>query len=205
MTTFLQITTTIFLTLLSVMAIGQKVEYRNDSLFIDNVYVDAQTPKDTLDKILNETGKIRKFKKAFQKHPLSEKKVKRTTIYYLDLGLSFTQYKYDKTKLSVVIRLHPYSNSKLEANAATGKLYSGQLFIGENYINNKRHLADLQGLENCKVTVKKAFFGVRNDERIIEGNIIYQQNIIKLSFDPSTEQLTSVSIHHNFEQNEQSL
>jgi|CXWL01.1.fsa_nt_gi hypothetical protein len=195
--TFMRITFIIFLIIFYLAATGQKIEYRNDSLFIENIYVDAQTPKDELDKILNEPGKTRKSKNNFRKHPVTGKKVREKTIYYLNHGLYFRRYDYDTTKFSVGLRLYPYMVDKQEkVYGLPGRAFSGQLYIGENFINDKRTISELQTLKNCSVTLEEVVWGTYRT--IIGGDIIYKQNIIRLSFDPQNKELTSVLIHHNF-------
>ena len=74
--------------------------------------------------------------------------------------------------------------------------FKGQLYIAENFINDKRQIEQLQNLNNCSVTVSKASLG--SYSTIIGGDIIYQQNVIRISFDRQTKELTDVFIHHNF-------
>lgn len=176
---------------------GQIIEYRNDSLFIENVYVDAQTPKNQLDKILGESGRTINSKSDFRRHPATGKKVKETTIYYLNHGLYFRKYDYDSTKLSIGVKLYQYKISKDEANyGMSGRPFTGQLFIAENLINGKRSFSELQKMKNCTLTVDEAVIG--SYKRIIGGDIVYKENIIRLSFDNQTNELTEVVIHHNF-------
>ncbi len=191
---------TIFLAMIYFEVAGQKIEYLNDSLFINDFFIDALTPKSIIDKILNETGKTTKSKSKFRKNPTTGKNVKEKTVIYLNNGLYFRWYDYDSTKLSIAIRLHAYTNGKDEANyGIPGNLFQGKLFIAGNYLNDKRLVADLQKLENCKVTIEEVSLGASPGIRkIIGGDIVYKENIIRLSFDPSIEQLTTVLIHHNF-------
>src|SRR5204863_9933217 len=98
---------TIFALLLiffSSIAIGQKIEYRNDSLFLNSFYVDAQTGKYIIDSLLNVKGKTKTSKDNDKLNPATGKKVARVTDFYYGLGIFFRRYDYDTTKLSVGIK-----------------------------------------------------------------------------------------------------
>lgn len=184
----------IYLTFVSVFAAGQNIVYRNDSLFVNNFYVNASTSKLDFDSLLAKAGK-EKFSKD-KDNPPTGRKVKQTTYYYHDLGLFFRKYAYDTTKLSIGIKLYPYYSNKEEANnGMPGRSFSGQLFIAENLINNKRQVSALQKMKGCTVTVSEVSYG--SHKTIIGGELIYQQNIIRLAFDKQTRELTEVFIHHN--------
>lgn len=187
----------IFLACISLLVSGQNIEYRNDSLFVNNIYVDASTNKLTLDNLLKSEGRENFSKDKYKDNPATGRKVKQTTYYYYDFGLFFRKYDYDTTKLSIGIKLYPYHISKEEANnGMPGRPFPGQLFIAENLINNKRQVSELQKMKNCSITVSEATFG--SYKTIIGGDIIYKQNIIRLAFDRQTKELTEVFIHHNF-------
>ena len=178
------------------VATGQKIEYRHDSLFVNNFYVDAQTTKATIDSLLNTKGKTKTSKDNDKLNPTTGKKVVRTTDFYYDLGLFFRKYDYDTTKLSVGIKLYRDTDPKEDKQSELTETFKGQLFIADNYINDKRTIEQLQQLKNCSVTIDQASLG--SYSTIIGGDIIYEQNIIRLSFDRKTKELKSVFIHHNF-------
>ena len=153
--------------------------------------------KRRLTNFLFQEAKKKNSKSNFRKHPITGKKVIETTFYYLDLGLFFRKYDFDTTKLSVGIKLYSNTIDKEEkVHGLPGRAFSGQLYIAENFINDKRQIAELQKLNNCTVTVDEAVIG--SYRTIIGGDIIYKQNIIRLTFDRQTKELTSVIIHHNF-------
>src|SRR5689334_3961981 len=97
---------TTFFAVLVFIAPAQKLQYQNDSLYINNFYVDAQTTKATLDSLLNVKGKTKTSKDNDRINPATGKKVVLTTDYYYNLGLFFRRYDYDMTKLSVGIKLY---------------------------------------------------------------------------------------------------
>ena len=187
---------TILLAAFSVVATAQKIEYRRDSLFVNSFYIDAQTRKSTIDSLLNAKGKTKASKDNDKLNPVTGKKVVRTTDFYYDLGLFFRRYDYDTTKLSVGIKLYRDTDPKEDRQSELTEPFKGQLYIAENYINDKRTLEQLQQLKNCSVTTSSVSLGSYSS--LIGGDIIYLQNIIRLSFDRKTSELKSVFIHHNF-------
>lgn len=187
----------IFLTFLYFNVAGQEIEYRNDSLFVNDTYVDAQTTKTTLDSLLKSIGRSRKSKSDIPKCDNPNKKVIRTTYFYYDLGLFFRKYDCDTSKLSVGIKLYKDCDEKYDKkNGELTNTYTGNLTIAGNQINGKREIQELEQMSNCKVTVSTINFG--SISRIIGGDIVYKKNFIRLSFDSKTNQLTYVYIHHNF-------
>ncbi len=178
------------------LATGQIIEYRHDSLFVNNFYVDAQTDKAAIDSLLSTKGKIRTSKDKYKLNPETGKSVVLTTYYYYDLGLFFRRYDYDTAKLSVGIKLYRDTDRKVDRQAELTETFKGELLIAGNYMNDKRTIVQLQQLKNCAVRVSQATVGSYSS--IIGGDIIYEQNIIRLSFDIRTKELISVFIHHNF-------
>lgn len=187
---------TIFCLTFYFLATGQIIEYRHDSLFVNNFYVDAQTDKAAIDSLLSTKGKIRTSKDKYKLNPETGKSVVLTTYYYYDLGLFFRRYDYDTAKLSVGIKLYRDTDRKVDRQAELTETFKGELLIAGNYMNDKRTIVQLQQLKNCAVRVSQATVGSYSS--IIGGDIIYEQNIIRLSFDIRTKELISVFIHHNF-------
>lgn len=181
---------------LSLFTAAQKIEYNHDSLFVNNFYVDAQTSKSTIDSLLNAKGKSRASKDKDKINPSTGKKAIETTDFYYDLGLFFRRYDYDSTKLSVGIKLYRDTDSKADRQSELTEPFKGELYVAGNYINDKRTIDQLHELKNCNVTVSMVSLG--SISSLIGGDIIYQQNIIRLSFDRKTNELKAVFIHHNF-------
>jgi hypothetical protein len=180
----------------SSVARSQKIEYRHDSLFVNTCYVDAQTSKPTLDSLLNSKGKTKTSRDKDKINPATGKKVVQTTHFYYDKGLFFRRYDYDTGKLSVGIKLYSATEKKEEKQNELTIPFNGSLFIADNYINDKRTIEQLQLLKNCRVEV--TYISIGSYSHPLGGDIIYQQNIIRLSFDKNTKELTDVFIHHNF-------
>jgi hypothetical protein len=192
----MRIIITILLSFIYFIVSGQKIEYRHDSLFVNNFYVDAQTSKSIIDSLLNTKGKIKISKDNDKVNPATGKKGVQTTDFYYDLGLFFRWYDYDTTQLSVGIKLYRDTDPKEDRQHVLAEPFKGQLYIADNYMNDKRASKQLQELKNCSVTVTQASIG--SYSTIIGGDIVYEQNIIRLSFDSKTSELKSVYIHHNF-------
>jgi hypothetical protein len=187
---------TILLFFFSFVAVGQKIEYRHDSLFVNSFYVDAQTTKSAIDSLLNTKGKTKASKDNDKINPATGKRVVRTTDFYYDLGLFFRRYDYDSTKLSVGLKLYRDTDAKEDRHSELTEPFKGELYIADNYINDKRTLEQLQRLKNCSITTSSVSLG--SYSFLIGGDIVYLQNIIRLSFDRKTNELRSVFIHHNF-------
>lgn len=173
-----------------------KIEYRHDSLFVNKFYVDAQTRKSTLDSLLNAKARTKTSKDKDKINPATGKKVVQTTDFYYDLGLYFRRYDYDTTKLSVGIKLYRDTDAKEDKHSELTETFKGDLYIADNYINYERTVEQLQQLKNCSVTISTLSLGSYSS--ILGGDIVYLQNIIRLSFDSKTSQLKSLFIHHNF-------
>jgi len=185
----------LFLASFSLTTFAQKVEYRNDSLYINNLFVDAQTNASTLDSVLNAKGKTKKSKSSFKENQITGKKVVQTTRFYYDLGLFFRTYDNDSTQLSVGVKLYRDTDKREEKQSELTEPFKGQLFIADNFINDKRSIEELEKLKNCSVTVSKASLG--SYSTIIGGDIIYKESVIRLSFDKTTKRLKALFIHHN--------
>jgi hypothetical protein len=192
----MRIVITIFLAAFSIDSIAQKIEYRQDSLFVNNFYVDAQTSKSTIDSLLKAKSKTKTSKDKDKVNPSTGKKAIETTYFYYDLGLYFRKYDYDTTILSVGIKLYRATDARDDRRNQLTKPFTGELYIADNYINDKRTLEQLNELKNCSVTVTSVSFG--SYSQVIGGDIMYQESIIRISFDRLTDELTGVFIHHNF-------
>ncbi len=186
----------IFLNLFSFSTTAQKVEYLHDSLFVNNYFVDAQISKFTLDSLLGLKGKTKSSKSNFMKNPKTGKMVNETAFFYYELGLFFRKYDHDTSKLSIGIKLHPYTDKQQERQSELKDTFKGQLYIAENFMNDKISIEQLKKLNNCSVTVTQLSFGSYSS--INGGDIIYEQNMIRLAFDTKTNELKMIFIHHNF-------
>ena len=134
----------LFLASFSLTTFAQKVEYRNDSLYINNLFVDAQTNASTLDSVLNAKGKTKKSKSSFKENQITGKKVVQTTRFYYDLGLFFRTYDNDSTQLSVGVKLYRDTDKREEKQSELTEPFKGQLFIADNFINDKRSIEELE-------------------------------------------------------------
>jgi hypothetical protein len=118
------------------------------------------------------------------------------TFNRLQLPADFMGYEYSTTKPSVGIKLYRDKDRKEDRQSESTEPFAGELFIADNYINDKRTIGQLRQLKNCSVTISTVSSGSYSS--LIGGDIIYLENIIRLLFDSKTSELTSVFIHHNF-------
>jgi hypothetical protein len=173
----------IILTQFSVGAIGQRIDFRNDSIFVDTYYVDGSTKKSTLDSLLKTKGKEKKYKGKYK--PGTRERMNCESYTYRSKGLIFSKQDADTAKLSISIKLHRNSNPVVDQSNMPTKTFKGKLFIGDNYMNDKRQVEQLQKLKNCVMTYNK----------VAMGDIVYQQRQIKVLFDFMTDEATCIFIN----------
>ncbi len=174
----------------SLLAGAQKVEFRNDSLFINACYVDGATSKSTMDSLLGDKGKL---KKVTGKHiPGTTEVAKWTKVTYSKSGLIFTKSDDDSSKLLLAIKLYKNRNPEVDQNNMPTKAFTGSFFIDSNYMNDKKRVEDLQGLSNCHVNCQESSFAGRTG--LIFCDILYQKRGIRALFDFQTNELSCVFI-----------
>ena len=170
---------------------SQKIDFRNDSLFVNNYYLDGYTNKATLDSLLETKGKEKKHIGKWK--PGTKERIHYLNYTYKRLGLQFTKNDYEPEKMSVSIKLYKNSGSFQYQNPDIYGTFKGALFIAENYLNDKRKIEDLQRLKNCTITYEESTV---NSHTIISFcKIIYKNRIIVVLFDYETNELTNVFIN----------
>jgi hypothetical protein len=181
---------------LSFPAVGQKMEYRNDSLFVNGQFVDAQTPKEVLDRLLGVVGKTKTSKEEFRKHPNTGKKGIRTTHFYYKLGLFFRTYEDEPSQLSVGIKLYRDTDLERDQESELKAVFKGQLYVAENFLNDQRTMEQLRSLKNCSMQEIQLYLGTFSMS--LGAELLYKESVIRLSLDSQTKELKEVFIHHNF-------
>jgi hypothetical protein len=164
---------------------------RNDSLFINNFFVNGYTNKSTLDSILVDKGKE---KELAGKHKLGTKEavINWTEVIYKKLGLIFTKNDYNPISLGIAVKLHKNLNPAVDWNNMPTKTFKGELFIDNNYMNDKRTIDQLKKMENCTVSYQVSSFAGHTG--IISCNIICLDKDIRALFDFQTNELTCIFI-----------
>ena len=175
----------------SLFVIGQRIDFRNDSLFINNYFVNRSTSKTTLDSLLKAEGKEKKRTGKYK--PGTKEIMKWTSYTYNKKGLIFSTKDYDTTHLFVFIMLYRNTNPLVDQNNMPTKTFKGELFIGNNYMNDKRRIDQLQKLDDCLVSFEESTFASHTGITIC--NIIYQKRSIRVHFDFQTNELTWISIN----------
>ncbi|OIR12797.1 hypothetical protein GALL_58640 [mine drainage metagenome] len=175
----------------SVLVMGQRIDFRNDSVFVNNYYVTGSTSISTFDSLLNARGKEKK--KMAKYKPGTKEMIKWTSYTYNKEGLIFNKNDYDTTHLGVAIKLYRNTDPAVDQNNMATRTFKGELFIDENYMNDKRTIEQLQKLKNCSVTYKESTFSSHTG--IVICNIIYQKRPINVRFDFMTNQLTCIFIN----------
>jgi hypothetical protein len=175
----------------SLSVIGQRIDFRNDSLFINNLFVNGHTNKSTFDSLLGDKGKEKEME-GKHKPGAKETVIKWTKITYKDLGLIFTKNDYDPATLAIGVKLHKNSNPDVDWNNMPTKIFKGELYIDNNYMNDKRTIGQLNKLENCTVNCQQSTFAGRTG--IVNCNIICLDKEIRALFDFQTNELTCIFI-----------
>lgn len=174
----------------SCLIFGQKIQFKNDSLFINNYFVNWSTSKSTLDSLLLAKGKE---KKGIGKYSPEKKRMTWTSITYNNEGLIFTKHDNDSSHLSVGLKLHRNTDPLIDQNNMNTKTFKGIFFIDENYMNDKRRIDQLQQLIYCSVSFKESNFSAHTG--IIDCIIFYKKRSIKALFDFQTNELTCIFIN----------
>ncbi|HWR31937.1 MAG TPA: hypothetical protein VN451_00310, partial [Chitinophagaceae bacterium] len=141
----------------SLSVIGQRIDFRNDSLFISNFFVNGYTNKSTLDSLLGDKGKEKELA-GKHKQGAKEAVINWKKITYKDLGLIFTKNDYDPKSLGIGVKLHKNSNPGVDWNNMPTKTFKGELYIDNNFMNDKRTIDQLKKMENCTVSYQESSF-----------------------------------------------
>ena len=171
-------------------AMGQRVDFRNDSLFINTIFVNQTTSKSTLDSLLLDKGKL--IKTIGKSMPGTNQPPTWTKIIYKKKGLIFSKNDYDTSNLLVAIKLYKNTNPDVDQNNMSTKAFNGELFIDINYMNDIKRIEQLQKLSNCLVTYKESTFASHTG--IVSCNILYRTRAIRALFDFQTNDLTCIFI-----------
>jgi hypothetical protein len=183
----------VMLTLLSLAAIGQRIDFRNDSLFVNNYFIHNSTGKLTLDSLLQSKGKVRD-RLSNHVYPGTDKRMRSETYTYSSKGLIFRRNKdHDTAQLSISIKLRRNQNWVADQNIMPTETFKGELFIDENYMNDKKTMSQLQKLKSCTVTYTEHMFSSGRTVAIF-GNIQCRQRPIRLIFDIQVNEMTCVFI-----------
>ena len=186
----------IFFAIISFISKGQKVEYRNDSIYINSFYVNAFTSKLTLDSLLKDKGKIEQH--LGKTYSFTKERDKNTRYTYSKLGLIFGKSDFDTTRLSIAIKLYRNSNPMVDQNNMSTNPFKGELYIADNYMNDKRTIEQLQKLNNCTLQYQQSHISAFGQPHTITiANLIYQESLVNILFDSDTNETTCVFIYHN--------
>ncbi|TAH13289.1 MAG: hypothetical protein EAZ12_01715 [Sphingobacteriia bacterium] len=170
------------LLLISAISIAQKIDFRNDSLFINSYYIDGFTKKLTLDSLLNKKGKEKRNKGKVL--PGVNEKAGSISYIYKSKGIIFYRKDADTTKLGIGIKLQRNANPTVDQNNFPTSAFKGQFFIGNNYMNDKKTIEQLKQLKDCTFTFYQP----------VDGRIVYKKRNISTLFDFMENELTCIFI-----------
>lgn len=188
--------TTCILVLLHLFSIGQVISFHDDSLKINKINIDAHTTAKQLDKLLGAKHSKVKLKSDLNIKTHTGIKVKQVAYYYSSLGLAFRTYKDDPLKYSFSIKLSDASDGSDEFDGKLDKPFSGYFFLASNVMTGHKTVDDIKQMKNVAVSFQESYPGGK--KTIIGGEILYQKDIIRLSVDKKTQEITALHFYHNF-------
>ena len=178
-----------------VVLTGQTIEYRNDSLYINTLFVDAKTSIAKIDSLLGSKRTSKSSKDDFRTNPTTGKSVIQKTDFYFEKGLFFRRYDYDKSAITVGIRLLDGENQKAKTQTGLDKSFEGELFIEGNRMNEITKASQLKTLKNCEVIYRSLRTSTR--EYLMQAEIYFGNNQITIFLDEDTNEVTSIFISLN--------
>lgn len=181
----------LFLTLLSSITRGQKIECRNDSIFINGFYITISTGKSTLDSLLQTKGKER-----FQIGHNDTRKIQITNYTYKHLGLIFSKSIDDTAFYHIRIKLSRHSDPRVDVMSMATQRFKGDLYFANIHMNSIKQIDQLQQLKGCKITYIKQNIDVPNYPLagVIGATVVYQKRAMHVSLDIMTDRVTNVYI-----------
>lgn len=182
--------------LLQIVAMGQVISFHDDSLKINKTYIDARITAKQLDLLLGTKHGTLKTKSDLQIKTHTGIKVKQVTYYYPSLGLYFRTYKDDASKFALGLKLTDAPDPKDEIIQKLIKPFAGYLFIVGNDMSRYKTAEEIKLLPNVSVSFQESY--PDGKRTIVGGEILYQKDIIRLSIDKKTQEITAIYFYHNF-------
>lgn len=177
--------------LVSLAAFAQRIDFRNDSLFINHYFVNNHTTKQTLDSLLQSKGKARS--RTGHRYPGTNKRERTETYTYSSKGLVFHKNKdYDTVALSIGIKMNSNLNWYVDQSMMPTKTFTGSFFIDDNYMNDKKTADQLKQLRNCTISDEPLAF---HSKGIIFRDIVYQKRPVSVVFDFLANTVTCIFIN----------
>ena len=184
----------IILVLIFFCADAQKVEARNDSFFINSAYINQLTKKETLDSLLGSKGKVKEQPGKTVKG--SKKQYNVFKYLYKKLGLVFSKSDTLNSQLMIGIKLKRNSNEEIDNNHLPTDVFKGELYIGDNYMNDKLTIEQLRALKDCRLDYKQTSLTLQQSpSAITQAKLIYSTKAYNLLFDSKTVQLSCIFIY----------
>ncbi|HZV69702.1 MAG TPA: hypothetical protein VFG10_09165 [Saprospiraceae bacterium] len=175
---------------------GQVISFHDDSLKINRIYIDANTSPKQLDLILGSKHITVKSKSDFQINTHTGQKIKQVTYYYPDRGIAFHTYKNDRSKFSLSAKLSSALDPDDEFDQKLKKPFTGYLFIAGNDLTKNRSIDDIKKMKNVNITFQEVTYG--STKEIRGGQILYQNDVIRVNVDRETKEISAIHIYHNF-------
>ena len=178
---------------------GQTIEYRNDTLYINTLFVDANTSSTKIDSLLGSKRTSKSSKDDYRTNPTTGKSVIQKTDFYFEKGLFFRRYDFDKTAITVGIRMFHGESEKTKSQTGLNNSFEGELFIDGNHMNEIKKGSQLPKLKNCEVIYRSLRTSSR--EYLMQAEIYHGKNQITIFLDEDTNEVTSIFISLNLTDN----
>ena len=185
----------IFFCFIHIIVAGQTIEYRNDSLYINTLFVDAKTSNVKIDSLVGSKRISKSSKDDYKTNPTTGKSVIQETDFYFEKGLFFRRYDFDKNAFTVGIRLLGGENQKAKTQTGLDKSFEGELLIEGNHMNEIKKASQLTKLKNCEVIYRSLRTSSR--EYLMQAEIYHGNNQITIFLDEDTNEVTSIFISLN--------
>lgn len=178
-----------------VIVAGQTIEYRNDSLYINTLFVDSKTSNAKIDSLLESKGISKSSEDDYRTNPTTGKSVIQKTDFYFEKGIFFRRYDFDKSAITVGIRLLDGENKKAKTQTGLDKSFEGELLIEGNHMNKIKKANQLTTLKNCEVIYRSLRTSSR--EYLMQAEIYHGNNQITIFLDEDTNEVTAIFISLN--------
>lgn len=191
------ISVTLFAFAQSTFGQGTIIEYRNDTLLINGVFVSGKATKAFLDSIVGQKSKTFTDKSPALIHGEKENLI--TTYHYKELGFNFLIFSNFPGVLVLDVSIHKNDNTKEDRSKLFYTTFKGKFYLQGVLMSDIKTHGDLSKVP-CSYNLTYLTFG--NSKDLLGGELACGRSLIRLSYD-SQENLTSVRIFHDKRENVQ--
>lgn len=177
---------------------AQVISFRDDSLMINKVWIDASTTPKELDLLLGSKHKTVKTKSRVHVNTQTPIEIRQRSLIYPTLGLCLTTYEDDSSKYSFSIYLALPTKPHDKPEKKLKKPFTGYLFIASNDLSRKTSIDAFNQMKNVSVSFQEVNHGKVTE--IKGGEIFYKEDRIRLNVDVKTKEVTAVHFYHHLKE-----